>query len=197
MLIARLNGGIGNQLFQYAFVRSLSLKLNRKFKLDISWYNDYDKFEKADDPNAATKRDFLLNHFKIRSSVINNIQLNWIKRLEIRSKNSFFLKLLLKGPLNNFSFENIDQDNYSLELIKKFPRVYLKGYWQNHDLIDEYKKQISNDIYLKQPPSANNQSSPQHYQPSRLRRFAQPAPCLPQDNQPHRLTKEQNSKTKL
>ena len=43
MLIARITGGIGNQLFQYAFIRSLALKLNDKFKLDLSWYRDYHK----------------------------------------------------------------------------------------------------------------------------------------------------------
>lgn len=158
MLIARITGGIGNQLFQYAFVRSLSIKLNQKFKLDLSWYHDYHKFEKSNDPKAATKRDFLLNYFNIKSPVTNKVYLNLIKRLEIRSKNSIFFKFLLDGPLNNFSFEKIDHNNFSLEVIKESPRVYLTGYWQNNDIIEEYKKRISNDLILKHPLSANNKS---------------------------------------
>ena len=116
MLIARINGGIGNQLFQYAFVRSLSIKLNQKFLLDLSWYFDYDKYEKSNDPNAATKRDFLLNYFNVKSPITNKVYLNWIKRLEIRSKNSTLFKYLLDGPLNNFSFKKIDQKNFSMEV---------------------------------------------------------------------------------
>ena len=59
MLIARITGGLGNQLFQYAFVRSLSLELKQNFKLDLSWYRDYHKYEDINNPNSATKREYL------------------------------------------------------------------------------------------------------------------------------------------
>lgn len=158
MLIARINGGIGNQLFQYAFVRSLSIKFNQKFLLDLSWYFDYDKYEKLNDPKAATKRDFLLNYFNIKSPITNKFYLNWIKRLEIRSKNSTLFKYLLTGPLNKFSFKIINQDNFSFAVINESPRVYLSGYWQHDDIIEDYKKQISKDLILKHTLSANNKS---------------------------------------
>ena len=70
MLIARITGGIGNQLFQYAFVRSLSIKFNKKFKLDLSWYRDYDKYEESINPNAATKREYLLDKFNIPENLL-------------------------------------------------------------------------------------------------------------------------------
>lgn len=38
MIITRLMGGLGNQLFQYAMARRLSYKHNVPLKLDISWY---------------------------------------------------------------------------------------------------------------------------------------------------------------
>ena len=36
MIIIKLNGGLGNQLFQYSLGRSLSIKNNDIFKLDLS-----------------------------------------------------------------------------------------------------------------------------------------------------------------
>lgn len=38
MIIIKLQGGLGNQLFQYAFARSLSLELNEELFIDISYF---------------------------------------------------------------------------------------------------------------------------------------------------------------
>ena len=41
MVIVRLIGGLGNQMFQYALGRTLALKLGVPLKLDVSGYRDY------------------------------------------------------------------------------------------------------------------------------------------------------------
>ena len=122
MIITRISAGLGNQLFQYATARAISVKLNRKLFLDNSWYDYIKSIENHSNPNATTIRYFLLNYFNIQSRAINKIHLNWIKRLEIRSNNSRFYKFLLDGPLNNFSYTTINHNNFSLcnkELLKK------------------------------------------------------------------------------
>ena len=43
MIIIQLKGGLGNQLFQYAFGRSLSYKLNTELFLDLSYFNHAEK----------------------------------------------------------------------------------------------------------------------------------------------------------
>lgn len=158
MIITRISAGLGNQLFQYATARAISLKFNRKLFLDNSWYDSLKSLEDQTDPNATTVRYFLLNYFNIQSRVLNKIHLNWIKRLEIKSKTSKIYKFLLTGPLNDFSFTTINHNNYSLEFIQEHPRIYLTGYWQNNDIIEEYKNFIYNDLILKHPISANNQT---------------------------------------
>ena len=158
MMIARINGGLGNQLFQYATARAISLKLNRKLLLDTDWYRDIHTQKDHSDPNATTIRYFLLNHFNIQSRRINEIHLNWIKRLAIKSINSNFYKFLLDGPLNNFLYTTINHNNFSMKFVQKHPHVYLTGYWQNNAIIEEYKNQISNDLILKHPLSQNNQN---------------------------------------
>lgn len=157
MLIARIIGGIGNQLFQYATARAISLKLNRKLLLDIAWYNNVYKQEDQSDLNATTLRDFLLNYFNIQSRVINKIHLDWIKRLEIKSINSNFYKFLKVGPLNFFSYTPVNHNNFSLDYIREHSHVYLTGHWQNNDIIEKYKNILYNDLILKHPLSVNNQ----------------------------------------
>lgn len=156
MLIARITGGLGNQLFQYAAARTISIQLNRKLLLDNSWYSDILIKNEHIPTNATTLRNFILNYFNIRAPVINKVHLNWIKRLDIRSKYSIFFKFLLDGPMSNFAYEKINPSNFSLEAVKKFRRTYLTGYWQNYDTIDDYKHIISKDFVLKNPLSENN-----------------------------------------
>ena len=38
MIITKLNGGLGNQLFEYACARNLQLKYNDKMRLDIEGF---------------------------------------------------------------------------------------------------------------------------------------------------------------
>ena len=38
MVIVRLKGGLGNQMFQYAAARRMALAHNVPLKLDISWF---------------------------------------------------------------------------------------------------------------------------------------------------------------
>ena len=60
-VITRLNGGLGNQLFQYAAGRSLAERLGAPFKVDIYEFETYllrrfelDKFTIGDNFEAYT-----------------------------------------------------------------------------------------------------------------------------------------------
>ena len=55
MIVMRIKGGIGNQLFQYAFAYSLSKKTNQRFFFDPSF------------TNKMTKRGYKLTDFKVAS----------------------------------------------------------------------------------------------------------------------------------
>lgn len=59
MVIIKLTGGLGNQLFQYAYGRALSLERNESFFLDTSWYR------------GRKDRAYLLNNFSIHTRLTN------------------------------------------------------------------------------------------------------------------------------
>lgn len=60
MIIVKLMGGLGNQMFQYAYGRAQSILKNKKLYLDISSYNIDDK------------RNYDLDIFNIEENIIEN-----------------------------------------------------------------------------------------------------------------------------
>jgi len=156
MIIVRINGGLGNQLFQYATARSIAYKLNRKLFVDNSWYKDIEKLDDHSNSNATTKRDFLLQKLNIESQVLNPFYLNWVKRLEVKAPSNRFFSFLKRYPLNSLSYTAINQMNYSWELIANSKKVVLTGYWQNDDIIEDYRDSIISECKPKQPISKEN-----------------------------------------
>lgn len=156
MIIVKIYGGLGNQLFQYATARSIAIKLNRKLFIDDSWYKNFDLLEDYNKPNASTKREFLLQKFNIKSNILNTYHLNWIKRLRIRSKNNKFFTFLKKYPLNSLSFNIINQSNYSYDLVTNSTKIYLTGNWQNNDIIENHRKSLISEYKPKQSISEEN-----------------------------------------
>lgn len=64
MIVVRLIGGLGNQLFQYATARAISERLQTEVKLDISAYGEYKLHKYALNyfnivENIATQKDLL------------------------------------------------------------------------------------------------------------------------------------------
>jgi len=62
MLIIRLTGGLGNQLFQYAHGRALAEKRNTSLLLDISWYK------------GRIDRSYMLSHFNIEAEIASKFR---------------------------------------------------------------------------------------------------------------------------
>jgi len=57
MIITRISGGLGNQMFQYAIAKAMAKKNGDIFKLDISFYP------------KQTLRKYELNHFNIEENI--------------------------------------------------------------------------------------------------------------------------------
>ncbi len=56
MILIKLMGGLGNQLFQYAYGRTLSLEKKERLVFDTSWYK------------GRINRTYMLDHFKIEAT---------------------------------------------------------------------------------------------------------------------------------
>jgi len=73
MLLTNLKGGLGNQMFQYATGRYISVKSDVELYLDTNW------FSKKEILNSDTKRKFKLDKFNIKGKISNPDQARQIK----------------------------------------------------------------------------------------------------------------------
>ncbi len=139
MIIIQLIGGLGNQMFQYALGRSLSIKLNIPFAIDISKFKDYKLWT------------YRLSSFNIVENTANWDQVNAITmgfipfiKLKLTS-----LHILPYYKLNYIiePFENYYTFDPSIFRIDK--NVYLEGYWQSEKYFIDIENIIRNDFTLK------------------------------------------------
>lgn len=142
MIIVEISGGLGNQLFQYAFGRTLALRNKCELKLDISSFENYEWHE------------FSLNPFNIKQDIatkterenllgINLSVCKRIKRKLFKNQQSFIIE-------NSLLF-----DAKYLEV--KEP-AYLKGYWQSEKYFSQFKNEIRNDLIIHVKPTIDNQN---------------------------------------
>ena len=139
MIVVKIFGGLGNQMFQYAFSRSLALRNKTDLYLDLSWYS-VDK--------SSTKRKFLLDIFNTEFKIADSKIILNSKPLILRLLNTFLIRLKLGSvQTNNFFVENNFFYNSSVEKIGN--HCYVNGYWQSYKYFDRSKKVIKSDFILK------------------------------------------------
>ena len=125
MIISKINGGIGNQLFKYAAGRRLALKLNTEFKLDISDYEN-DNF-----------RRYVLNLF--------NTQENIAAPEEIQS-----LRLFKEDT----TFDYFASQKFLQEFLNCPDNVYLDGNWESDRYFADIADVIRREFTLRNPLGA-------------------------------------------
>ena len=142
MIIIKLQGGLGNQLFQYGFVRALSLEYKREFAIDISWYKDK---KKKYHPNHSITN---FNIIEKRPSAI------FLKYITLISRHN---RLLLK-PLNKISKFHmfwkllpnyINENTFNILDIPQNNILYFDGYWQNIKYFQKFESIIRKEFTLK------------------------------------------------
>ena len=133
MIITKLQGGLGNQLFQYALGRFLSYKLNVPLKLDIGYYQN-DK-----------KRECLLNNFMISALIATEEEIKKIKSESVfeKIKNLFFKR---KNEQETF----VESYSFNQEVLNLPDNTYLEGFWQNEKYFKDIESIIRKEIVLKE-----------------------------------------------
>ncbi|RDU67504.1 hypothetical protein CQA53_00295 [Helicobacter didelphidarum] len=167
MLIVRLDGGLGNQMFQYAFAKKLESK-GYEVGIDISWYAD----KKNTNPTIA---NFAQNqHATIRNLEISHYNLSLPLLSDFNPYDFFILHdrfYVLRNKINRFLPRPLRMKNYKFfipddvklcKIIQEnkpyFPDyAYFSGFYQNLSCIVE-PQDISGDFSLKNPLSQANQA---------------------------------------
>ncbi len=131
MIITKLKGGLGNQMFQYSTGIMLSQKTSTALLLDISWFHK---------PKNDIERNFDLNQFNITAKEVV------YKQGIIESiKKSFNQKIL-----NNHHFDFEPKFLQEIETkIKQNKNVYIEGYFQSEENFKEIRETLLKELSLK------------------------------------------------
>jgi hypothetical protein len=118
-VITRLNGGLGNQLFQYAAARCLADRLSVPLKLDLSEFDTY------------KLRDFELNKFNIEAEIANPSEIAGINIYPSRANRYCSrIAISLGYALTTIAFK--EKTFCYDKLFEKITEpIYLNGYWQS------------------------------------------------------------------
>lgn len=146
MIVTKLMGGMGNQMFQYAFAKHLATKHNVRLKIDTSFL--LDRIPRED---SFVYRNYDLDIFNLSAEVATATE---IAALTHRISNEFANKLLNKliGRKHTHVFE--PQFNFSKKCFLASANSYLEGYWQTEKYfkpIDELLRKY--DFSFKNPMS--------------------------------------------
>jgi hypothetical protein len=139
MIITRLEGGLGNQLFQYAIGRHLSIKNNTGLVFDTSNYL-IDK----------SNRHYELSRYNIKAKTANIITCIFVRLSKyIIPKITEHIKLpirYVKEPNNYFNNEILSEQR----------NIILDGYWQSEEYFKDIKDIILDDLTLLSNPDTEN-----------------------------------------
>lgn len=157
MIVVKLMGNLGNQLFIYAFARSLQLKTNEKVVFDLSglkryYYTANLQLDKYDIPS-----DFSFN-FDLLPICIRKKFERWTKRFQIEQKLDKVIhqSQSTSQPLVNkwskrgcyFDFSGFCYRAYD---VAHSPYTFVYGYFQSERYFDWCKTALLQDLVLKSP----------------------------------------------
>ncbi len=102
MIIIKLTGGLGNQFFQYAYGRSLSLRQNKNLILDTSWYKGrLNRHYMLDLYNIEAREASWLTRFFKKKEILEDTGGNWHSEKFLSEYADHIKKeLTLKNPLS-------------------------------------------------------------------------------------------------
>jgi hypothetical protein len=135
MLIVKLQGGLGNQMFQYAAARSICG--NKPVYFDLNFLSS----------NTTSTNTLTARHFEL--AIFNNIRLKTANRFMkplIESRKVFYryLKRILM-PRAVFICQTENNEFINLQAITS-PAIYLDGYFQNEDYFKPIREQLLHDF---------------------------------------------------
>lgn len=144
MIIVKLIGGLGNQMFQYALGRHLAKKNKAELKLDISGFETYKKHK------------YSLNHFNIIENIATAQEVRRYKKYDTQTKIGKVFNLIeyLKPLKLRAYIKEPYFYGYFPEVLNLKDNIYLDGFWQSEKYFSAIEKIIRREFTIKEAPDA-------------------------------------------
>lgn len=136
MIIVKLMGGLGNQMFQYAFAKQLAHTNHTNLTIDTSYFD------------TQTLRTYELNVFQIKENIISGNELN--KYLQSTAQ-TFTQRIQNKFNAIRYKVQRVPEKQFHFDpsLLKLKGDLYLEGYWQSEKYFKGVETVIRDSFQLK------------------------------------------------
>ncbi len=145
MIIQKINWWLWNQMFQYTFIKALSLKNSVDFKLDISWFEQY-KLHK-----------YCLEFFNIEKKYCSKNEIPFYENINSNNKYINFALIKFKWICKNLNKNNFVEKQFNFD--KDFLNIknwYVEWYFQTEKYFIDFENEIRKDFEFIIPPSEKN-----------------------------------------
>lgn len=141
MVITQIIGGLGNQMFQYAVGRALSLENGCDLKVDMTAFETYKTWP------------FELDVFDTGLTAATPAEIRNYKGSKLNQA------LRTRGvPIFNGAYYKEKNLTYDSGLLKRKDPLYLEGYWQCEKYFQKYAETIRKDFKFKEEQDEKNSS---------------------------------------
>lgn len=149
MIVVRLEGGLGNQMFQYAIGRQISLINKTELKFDLSG------FDKNKNVSEVIRKDLRLSIFDSPINIatqqeignVRNSKLPLIEKLLYRLQKRKNIPYYRKNELFESQWFKFDRN-----ILKAGKNAYLTGYWQSFHYFHAIRTILLKDFAFKTHP---------------------------------------------
>ena len=150
MVIARIMGGLGNQMFQYSFGRALALRNDVPLKLDLTSYD-------------VSMREYRLNRFRIVEEIASPAEVEKLTGIHrgscfgarVRRRIRRHLRRVM--PPSKMPVLTEHESRFDPAVLQPPGHVYLDGYWQSERYFAGIEDLLRKELIVRERPDRENE----------------------------------------
>ncbi len=141
-LIIKLEGGLGNQMFQYAYAKAMEYKFGYDVMFEMSFFNI----------TRRRTRPYSLNLFNTKPKFLSNpFDIILTRFMFLLNKKHFNVK-----PMFGLTFRELSSVSYQDDVANIKPNTFICGHYQTEKYFKTIEKVIKNDFKFKVEPDEEN-----------------------------------------
>jgi hypothetical protein len=155
MVVVKLFGGLGNQMFQYALGKSFSIKNNLEFKIESKSGFEKDFYNRKLGINNFNITAEEVNYAILPKKIIEKSKIKWVQKI-VEYLDNKFPKINYLLCLNKWNIIHEKNKYFSPINYNGSRNLYLIGYWQSEKYFKNIREELINEFSLKN--SLNNEN---------------------------------------